>query len=309
VRARRSGSSASLAALAAALVIAGCGGDGGDPAGALEVPGGVGPERDVPALCTPLRVEVIGRIGAAAATELSGLVLSRSQPGVLWTHNDSGDRPRLLAVSPTGRLLADLTVQGAESFDWEDIAAARGSLLVGDIGDNLAQRPTISVYRVNEPRLRAGSAVRGLSATRFDLRYPDGPRDAEALLRDPNGGKLVIVQKRAFGGAGVYVADRVAAGRTTTLRRAGRLTIGAVTAGDVAADGRTIALRTYDRVLVWVRRPGESVAAALQRRPCVAREGLLSEGQGETLALFGDGRAFYTVPEGAGPAIRVYAPR
>ena len=86
---------------------------------------------------------------------------------------------------------------------------------MGDIGDNLAQRPSISVYRVSEPRLPAGGAVTALRATRFDLRYPDGPRDAEALLRDPNGGKLVIVQKRAFGGAGVYVADRVRGGATT----------------------------------------------------------------------------------------------
>ena len=290
-----------------ALAASGCGGGGSDDP--FELEGELAPDPATPALCMPLRVEVTGRIRTAAATELSGLALSRSQPGVLWTHNDSGDRPRLLAVAPDGRLLAGLAVAGAEAFDWEDIAAARGALLVGDIGDNLAQRPSISVYRVNEPRLPAGRGVTALRATRFELRYPDGPRDAEALLRDPTGGKLVIVEKRDGGRAGVYVADRVAAGATTTLRRAGLIDVGAVTAGDVAADGRTIALRTYDRVLVWVRRSGESVAAALQRRPCVAREGLLNEGQGETLALRGDGRAFYTVPEGEQPAIRIYAPR
>ena len=34
--------------------------------------------------------------------------------------------------------------------------------------------------------------------------------------------------------------------------------------------------------------------------------GLLGEGQGETIALTADGRAFYTVPEGARPALRRY---
>jgi hypothetical protein len=235
-------------------------------------------------------------------------VLSRSQRGVLWAHNDSGDRPRLLALTRGGRLLADVTVTGAVNVDWEDIAAGRRTLLIGDIGDNLAQRATVSVYRLAEPRVGEQTVA---AAGRIELRYPDGPRDAEALLRDPRSGALVIVEKRYSGRPGVYVAARPTAGTRTTMRRSGRLALGAgeaVTAGDVSADGRTIALRTYDRAFVWRRRAGESVAAALRRRPCSARADLLAEGQGEALALSADGRAFYTVPEGLVPAIRRYAP-
>jgi hypothetical protein len=95
------------------------------------------------------------------------------------------------------------------------------------------------------------------------------------------------------------------------MRHSGGLSLGAgeaVTAGDVSADGRTIALRTYDRLYVWKRRGGESVAAALRRRPCSPPNDLLGEGQGEALALTRDGQAFYTVPEGTRPAIRRYAP-
>jgi hypothetical protein len=236
-------------------------------------------------------------------------VLSRTQRGVLWTHNDSGDRARLLAVTTRGRLLADVSIAGAANVDWEDIAAGRGELFAADIGDNLAQRATIAVYRVAEPPVaHAGAAV---AASRIDLRYPDGPRDAEALLRDPSSGALVIVEKRYGGPAGVYVAARPAGGAIATLRRNGRLRAGVgagVTGGDVSADGRTIALRTYDRAFVWRRRAGESVAAALLRRPCSARANLLVEGQGESLALSRDGRAFYGVPEGIRPAIRRYTP-
>ena len=79
-----------------------------------------------------------------------------------------------------------------------------------------------------------------------------------------------------------------------------------MTAGDVSADGRTIVLRTYDSAYAWRRRAGESVAGALRRRPCTIKAGLLAEGQGEALALTRDGRAFYTVPEGAEPALRRY---
>ena len=83
----------------------------------------------------------------------------------------------------------------------------------------------------------------------------------------------------------------------------------AVTAGDVSADGRTIALRSYFRAYAWKRRRGESIAAALRRKPCEARADLFDEGQGEALALTRNGGAFYTVPEGGQPPIRRYAPR
>jgi hypothetical protein len=261
-----------------------------------------------------LHVAVTGTVGAGAATELSGLVLSRAQPGVLWTHNDSGDRPRLLAVSPGGRLLADVAISGAQAVDWEDIAIApqpRGgdALYVADIGDNRAERPDVAIYRVPEPRVTGAAPASSAVAARLTLRYPDGAHDAETLLADRSG-DLVVVTKSFSGESGVYVATAPAPARTTLLRRRGHLSLGAgeaVTAGDVSADGRTIALRTYDRALLWRRRAGESIAAALRRRPCRARASLFAEGQGEALALTPGGRAFYTVPEGTHPAIRRYA--
>ncbi len=242
---------------------------------------------------------------------------SRSQPRVLWAHNDSGDEARIFALTSTGRLLAELPVTGAENVDWEDIAigaAPDGSqaLYIGDIGDNEARRDEIVVYRVPEPSLQAAIPPATQPAARLALRYPDGAHDAEALLVDPTSGALVVVTKSFGGESGVYTATAPVAGQVTALRRRGRLNLGggqAVTAGDVSADGRTIVLRTYDRAVVWRRRAKESVAGALHRKPCTTRDdALLAEGQGETLALTADGRAFHTVPEGARPRIRRHEP-
>ncbi len=291
------------------LAAVGCGGEGArdDVADGAATP--ARPAR--PALCATLTARITGMVQAAAATELSGLVLSRSQRGVLWTHNDSGDAPRLLAVRTDGRLLADVALTGAEAFDWEDIAAGPRELYVGDIGDNVPQRDEIVVYRVPEPRVTGSRPATAAVASRIELRYPDGRRDAEALLRDPGNGSLVVVSKSASGRAGIYVASRPAAGTTTTMRRRGGVKLGrgeTVTAGDVSADGRTIVLRTYSSAYVWTRRRGERVATALKRKPCTAGAALYREGQGEALAVAADGRAFYTVPEGPSPAIRRYAP-
>ena len=264
-----------------------------------------------PGLCDGvLRVRVTGRVASQAATELSGLVLSRSRPGVLWTHNDSGDSARLLAVSSSGATVAEVALTGAENVDWEDIALGPGgALLVGDIGDNLGQRPAAVVYRVREPAAPGASSV--AVAARYELRYPDGARDAEALLFDRSTGAIIIVSKSFGAEARVYAARRPSSQQITTLRRTGTIRLGPgepVTAGDVSADGRTIVLRTYDRAFVWRRRAGETITAALRRRPCRAEAELAGEGQGEAIALTRDGRAFITVPEGPRPVLRRYEP-
>ena len=265
-------------------------------------------------LCTRLRTRVTGRVRTPAATELSGLVVSRSQSRVLWTHNDSGDRARLLALAPNGRLLANLTLPGADHVDWEDIATGgRGAALyVGDIGDNARERPAVVVYRVVEPSVAARAPAAPVRVRRLMLRYPDGAHDAEALLVDPSTGALVIVTKDFGGVARVYVADRPSRTAVTTMRRAGRVSLGpgaAVTAGDVSGDGRTVVLRTYDSAFVWSRRRGQSLPSAMRTRPCRAgAAGLLVEGQGEALALTRDGRAFFTVAEGSRPPVRRHAP-
>jgi hypothetical protein len=289
-----------LPAIVLGVTLLGCG-DGGRTHGVTTTPR---THARPLAVCGSLRAVATGTVQAPEATELSGLVLSRSQRGVLWTHNDSGDRPRLFALRSNGRMLADVDVPGAGAVDWEDIAIRGRELYLGDIGDNARRRSSIDVYRVPEPRVPASGAT--APAKRLQLRYPDGPHDAETLLVDPRSGDIVIVTKEPSGRSGVYAARR----SSTTLRRTGGLTLGPgalATGGDVSADGRVIAIRTYGSVLAWRRGGGVSLVAALRGRPCVSPTPL-REGQGEALALTPDGQAFFTVPEGPHATLRFYTP-
>ncbi|WP_028059040.1 hypothetical protein [Candidatus Solirubrobacter pratensis] len=272
-------------AVAAALALAACGG-GARPAASPSSPARPATTPSAPALCGPLRSRVVAHVAAPGLTEASGLVLAR---GSLWTHDDSGGPATLFELSTRGKLLREVPVPGAVNVDWEDIAARGGTLYVADIGDNAATREEIAVYRIPP------------APERIALRYPDGPHDAEALLVD--GSRLVILTKSLSGESHVYTARGPG-----TLRRAGTLSLGlgeAVTGAD--ARGRTIVVRTYDRVYVWMRRAGESIARALRRKPCTAGVSLLREGQGESIALAAGGRSFYTLPEGSSPVLREYA--
>src|ERR1044072_2383297 len=88
-------------------------------------------------------------------SESSGLAASRSTPGAYWTHNDSGDGPFIYAFDTRGDSLGIFRVTGAKAVDWEDMAADKSYLYIGDIGDNNKARDEVVVYRVPEPALTA----------------------------------------------------------------------------------------------------------------------------------------------------------
>lgn len=299
-----------LVALAAgALLLGACGGGGGSSVTTARV--GPSPTRGTPTLCQRLRARITGHVDDPAADELSGHARSLAQPGVLWTQEDSGADPVLLAMRANGHVLAHIPVTGAEAVDWEDIAAVltpgdRSLLYVADIGDNNRARESIDVYRVPEPRL---DAARSAPAARLRLRYPDGPHDAEALLVDASTDDLVVVTKTADGARAYRAPASLAPSATpTTLERGPRIDLGLVTAGDVSADHRIVAVRSYLSLMVWTRRPGEPLLETLARPGCRSPT-LLLEGQGEALALDAHGTSALTVTEGSGAAVRAYSVR
>jgi hypothetical protein len=229
----------------------------------------------------------------ARITEASGLAASARHAGVVYTHNDSDDGPRIFAVGPDGRTRAILTLRGARARDWEAIAPGRSAsgqpvLWIGDIGDNRGSWEEIRVYRMTEPdRLRS----QDVPWQRYRLRYVDGPRNAEALLVDPRTQRLYVVSKLDKGAA-VYAAPHpLRADRVNVLRRVADAPE-TVTDAAFVAGGRFAVLRGYFSAGVYDRR----------WRP-VAPLGLPLQFAGEAIAATPDGRALLTTGEGEGAAV------
>ncbi len=256
-----------------------------------------------------------GVVAEPAVREASGIAAGRRNPGVWWVHNDSGDSARVFAMGDDGRALGQFTLAGAAARDWEDIAVGPGPvpgvayLHVGDIGDNSAVRPSVVVYRVAEPAVPGPVGTRSLTGVEaLTLTYPDGPRDAEALLVDPVSGDLFVIAKTWTGRAGVYRAPAgLAAGSSTVLTLVGTFPLGIVTGADVTPLGDVVAVRTYGSVVLYRRAPGTGLGAAFAGPSCVGPSA--SEAQGEAVGFLPDGSGYLTVSEGAGVAIRRFAPR
>jgi hypothetical protein len=78
-----------------------------------------------------------------------------------------------------------------------------------------------------------------------------------------------------------------------------------LTGGDISADGRLVAIRTYAHVFVWQRGEDALLDSAFAAPPCEAPSAI--EQQGESIAFDADGRGYTTVSEGSSPALHHFA--
>lgn len=263
------------------------------------------------------RPRPIGRFTTSLAPEASGIAAGARNPRVLYVLDDGPGTTSVLVVSARdGHALGRLHIQGLDSVDTEGLAVGpcaaggrRDCLYIGDIGDNLEARDTITILRVAEPDLSDGLPAAPVAAERATLRYPDRPHDAEALLVDRDATLVVVTKapgRHNRGAARLYTGSFAA----TTLRRGSRLRLpppalpfaaavvgNVVTAADATA-GRVV-VRTYDALYEFTAsRPDEP----LRRFPTwdLREVPAPSEGQGEAVAYAADGCGLFTVGEGSG---------
>lgn len=276
--------------------------------------GTAGPGDSVPPSFTrELRdVSVLGEFEHEDLDESSSAVPSRREPGVFWTHNDSGNDERLFAFDSTGRDLGRVRVTGAKNRDWEAMASgpcAEGvCLYIGDVGDNLAQQQFVTVYRVPEPVAPgAGKPTDVRAAAELRFRYPDGARDVESLWVDADTVLWLATKRPLRDGEGRYrpslvyrllpstwsATDVVTAELADSLPlvptslRSTLITDAALSHafGDSAQNGR-LAVRTYGAVYIFSASRSGRPGTVLARCSLAA----LQEPQGEAVAWLPDGR-------------------
>ena len=323
---------APIAGILLLLTLAACGGDSADTP--LASPAAIATPtvaRVAETFCTASPAITVGTVETEMLTEISGLVASRSQPGVLWAHNDSGDSARVFAMTEEGLDLGSYTLAGVEAIDWEDMALGPGPvegadyLYLGDIGDNPAERSEITVYRVLEPDADSGGELTDVEA--LVLRYPDRPHDAEVLLVDPRDGTIYIITKEVAGGPSTVFRAPGDAGQDTVLEEVATVDFKALefavapppdagllvlnvgwlpTGGDVAPDRSAVAIRTYAGVWVWQLQGSAELWQAFVGEPCESPAAI--EPQGEALAFDAGSAGFYTASEGENPPIYYTGP-
>ncbi len=186
--------------------------------------------------------------------ESSGVAASTRAADVIWTHNDSGDKPRLYAFGRDGTWLAVVELEGAKANDWEDMCSFERDgehyLAIGDVGDNQRGRSSVVVYVIKEPALDSDrSSLQRISVADVQVliaKYPSGPADCEGMAYDPLSDSFLLVTKEFIRCRLMKLPAQPDARNQPVVMQAGPvLALPLTTAADISRDGKLLVIATY----------------------------------------------------------------
>lgn len=239
----------------------------------------------------------LGRIDSKKIYESSGLAVSRRDPGRFWTHNDSGDKPRLYCIDRRGKYLGTCRLEKAGAVDWEDMCSyeldGHPKLLVADVGDNLVRRKSCRLYIIDEPKSPTKDA-KHVQIVR--LRYSTGAIDCEAVGVDAPSRKILFVEKRRWISCRVFMADLPGPAETELVAKPiGTIGVPIVTAMDISPDGRRAIVMTLGQAFEFTREGNETWQDAIARKP--RKIDMPARKQGEAICYGANGRDLYLTSE------------
>lgn len=265
---------------------------------------------------------LVGTFVDGRVAEASGVVASQINPGMYWTHNDSGNAAEIYAFTLDGTIVTSYSVGNATNIDFEDMAiapcppqvssSACSCIYIGDTGDNLAARPRKTVYVFPEP-VTGQSETRTADAIALEFSYPADTTgtemhlDAETLIVDPRDGSIYIVSKEtSMTRSRVFKFPVVDSNAPVTLTQVGEIVFNFggssgkfATGGDMASDGSRLVVRTLDHALEFkvdpALPPAEGVVQALKGTPLVIP--LPTASQGEAIAYGPDALTLVAISE------------
>lgn len=205
--------------------------------------------------------------------EVSGIATSPTKQAGIWVINDSGNPAHLFAAKKNGEHIARFSIQGIRNRDFEDITAWKakdgsGRIAIADVGDNKGWRHHLRLILIKEPLFsQKQTTLSPLSVIRF--RYPDGPKDCEAVAADLSANRFLILSKRDTPPILYDLPMDAASDIIHTARRIGEIPVprptpkekkkdpeyGAFgsrpTALSIAKDGEHLLLLTYKRLYLF----------------------------------------------------------
>lgn len=102
--------------------------------------------------------------------------------GDIWTHNDSGGKPKLYQINlKNGKISDTEDIKKAKNKDWEDIAVDSTSIYIGDFGNNLGGRKNLVIYKVPISNLRT---KKNKAAEELAFSYPDQTKHYKGYNHD-----------------------------------------------------------------------------------------------------------------------------
>ncbi len=187
----------------------------------------------------------------------------------IWMLNDSGNQPKLFAVSEEGKILKEIYVK-TKNHDWEDLTADQnGNVYIGDFGNNTNKRKNLRILKVDKKYLDKKNA----EVEKIEFEYEDQNKfppkkkklffDAESFFYFKN--HLYIFTKsrtkKKYGKTSLYKIPAKKGEHTAKLIGEfdnGNKTDSWITSADISEDGKKVVLLSQKNILIFTDFKGDN---------------------------------------------------
>lgn len=244
--------------------------------------------------------------GGVEMSEASGLAWSMKNPGMIWSHNDSGHPNTIFLIdASSGEIMARYTIGGSINLDWEDMELSYGPdpdeyyIYIADTGDNNERRQNYTIYRFPEPVYEEAHYGRNIYLDdpfleRIRFQYPDGSHDTEGMLVDPQTLDIFLVTKRDVVSMLYVLPYPQPVDELYTIYKAGNFSFRQASAATASLSGERVLIKNRQEIFYWTRQTGETMVEMLSRTPVKAP--YQGEPQGEAICFDPDYN-YYTLSE------------
>lgn len=184
---------------------------------------------------------------------------------LIWTLEDSGNKPLLFALNIKGELINTVEITNAQNKDWEDLTSDKdGNLYIGDFGNNANERKDLTIYKINASDLTERQASFAEKTTFF---YPEQvsfpPKkserfyDVESFFLFENNFYLFTKNRSSkFDGTTLLYQVPNKPGHHPakllgSFKTCDNFNHCAVTSADISPDGKKVALLSSDKVWIF----------------------------------------------------------
>lgn len=251
---------------------------------------------------TPEPKELCGYLDSDEIKESSGLARSLSHLNILWTHNDSGDEPRIFAVDDRGHVRAEVAIQGVHPIDWEDITSFRlggtSYLAIADTGNNQLSRKVGRICILREPSLNSQTAK---VIAEVSFAFDDSPHDCESIAYDPVGKQFLLAAKTLKFRTGVYSVSWPVRENSrpqnppATAKCLGHIPVPFVTSMDLSPDSKHLVFLSFFHAAEYTLPDSAGWKQAFLTTPSMTV--LPARSQGEAICYSSDGSDFFLTSE------------
>ncbi|WP_305952677.1 PE-PGRS family protein [Emticicia oligotrophica] len=240
--------------------------------------------------------------------EASGLCDSKSMEGKIWVNEDSGNPSILHLLNHNGRYEGNIQLP-FPNRDWEDMTIVKNPIdgknyvYIADIGDNAATyNNEYYLYKFIEPK-SINETVTNYERIKFS--YPDGSRDAEAFLVDPQTNDIYIVTKRESKVKIYQLSYPQSIEIKQTAEFIKEVDNKFITSGEISTDGKEIVLKSYLATFYWYRKSNESIESVFSRNADKVLS-IRQEVQEEGVCFEKNGKGIFSIGERNGETFSLY---